>query len=166
MTESAKNKVENKPEEQTFVLQINAQYIKDLSFEAPALPQAFLALKKPPEISIDIDVAAKKADEKHHYTVDLSIKVRATMDEDHKTLFLCELVYGGLVTLEAPENHIEPLLLIEIPHLLFPYARSIIGTLVREAGFPALQINPIDFASLYRAKLAHAQQEKQQKKGE
>lgn len=162
MTETAKNN----PEEQPFVLQINAQYIKDLSFEAPLLPQAFLNLKKPPEIGIDIDVAAKKADEKHHYTVDLSIKVKATMDEDHKTLFLCELVYGGLVTLEAPEKHIEPLLLIEIPHLLFPYARAIVGNLVREAGFPALQINPIDFASLYQAKIAREQKEKQQQKGE
>ena len=73
-------------------------------------------------------------------------------------------MYGGLVTLEAPQQHIEPLLLIEIPHLLFPYARAIVGNLVREAGFPSLQINPIDFAALYRARLEQKQQSKQQPK--
>jgi len=94
----------------------------------------------------------------------LEIKVQADT-QDKKTLFLCELVYGGFVTLKAPETHIEPLLLIEIPHLLFPYARAIIGNLVREAGLPSLQINPIDFAALYRARLAQQHQEQQKTGG-
>ena len=151
-----------KAEEQQLLLQINAQYIKDLSFEAPALPQALLNLSQAPDIQISVDVNASKLDDKNHYTVDLHIKVQADKKEDHKSLFLCEVVYGGLVTLEAPESHIEPLLLIEVPHMLFPYARAIIGNLVREAGFPSLQINPIDFAALYRARLAQKQQEKQE----
>ncbi len=118
------------------------------------MPKALLSLKQPPEIKINVDVAAKKADENDHYEVDLTIKLQAENTEDKKTLFLCELVYGGLVTLKAPKEHVEPLLLIEIPHLLFPYARAIIGNLVREAGLPSLQINPIDFAALYRMRLA------------
>ena len=150
MTENTQGKTE----EQAIILQVNAQYIKDLSFEAPTMPQALLSLKEAPEISIGIDVNAAKVDDKNHYTVDLSIKIQAEKKDDHKSLLLCEVVYGGLVTLEAPQTHIEPLLLIEVPHLLFPYARSILGNLIREAGLPALQINPIDFAALYRARLA------------
>ena len=150
-------------EQQPLTLQINAQYIKDLSFESPGMPQALLTLSQPPEIQINVDINAGKLDDKNHYTVDLHIKVQADQKEGHKTLFLCDLLYGGLVTLEAPETHIEPLLLIEIPHMLFPYARAIIGNLVREAGFPSLQINPIDFAALYRARLA---QKHQQTEGE
>jgi len=155
----------NQNEEQTVTLQINAQYIKDLSLEAPAMPQALLSLSQPPEIKISVDVKTAKADEQNHYTVDLEFKVEAIKSEDKKTLFLCELVYGGLVTLKAPQQHINPLLLIEIPHLLFPYARALIANLIREAGFPALQINPIDFAALYRARMAQ-QQTNQPKTGE
>ncbi len=150
MTENTQKQENN----QELILQVNAQYIKDLSFEAPSMPKALLSLKQPPEIKINVDVAAKKADENDHYEVDLTIKLQAENTEDKKTLFLCELVYGGLVTLKAPKEHVEPLLLIEIPHLLFPYARAIIGNLVREAGLPSLQINPIDFAALYRMRLA------------
>ena len=150
---------QNKPEEKPIMLQINAQYIKDLSFEAPKMPQSLLSVTQAPEIKISIDVNAEKADEKNHYAVNLSIKVQADNKDTQKALFLCELVYGGLVTLDAPQEHIEPLLLIEIPHLLFPYARAVVGNLIREAGFPPLQINPIDFAALYRAKLAEKQKE-------
>lgn len=149
-----------KTEEETLTLQINAQYIKDLSFEAPGMPQALFSLTQPPEIKISVDVKASKTDEQNHYGVDLEIKVQANTPQDKKTIFLCELTYGALVTLKAPSTHMEPLLLIEIPHLLFPYTRAIVSNLVREAGFPSLQINPIDFAALYRArKMSQAQEQ-------
>ena len=128
------------------------------------MPEVLLSLNQAPDISINVDVKANKADDKNHYTVDLCITVQAEKKEDHKDVFLCEVVYGSLVTLEAPATHIEPLLLIEIPHMLFPYARAIVSSLVREAGFPSLQINPIDFAALYRARIAEKQQEKKEGK--
>ena len=157
MTENDKKTEEQQP----LTLQVNAQYIKDLSFESPNMPNALLSLAQAPDIQINVNVNVNKMDDKNHYTVDLHIKVQADKKEDHKALFLCDLTYGALVTLEAPETHIEPLLLIEIPHLLFPYARAIISNLIREAGFPSLQINPIDFAALYRAKLAQKHQEQE-----
>ena len=116
------------------------------------MPKALLAMREAPDIRINVDVNAEKADDSNHYTVDLKLSIQANKKEDKKPLFLCELVYGGLVTLSAPETHIQPLLLIEVPHLLFPYARAIVGNLVREAGFPSLQISPIDFAALYQAR--------------
>ena len=142
-----------KEEKTSGSIQINAQYIKDLSFEAPGLPMILSELKGAPSISVDIDVKANKGSEKL-YAVDLTIKTKAVKPDDQKPVFLCELTYGGLVTLDVPQEHIEPLLLVEIPHLLFPYARAIVANTTREAGLPPLQINPVDFASLYRQKIA------------
>ena len=137
-------------------IQINAQYVKDLSFEGPSLPFVLSELKGAPAISVNIDVKANKGAEKV-YTVDLTIKTKAVNPADQKTVFICELTYGGLVTLDVPAEHVEPILLIEIPHLLFPYARAIIANTTREAGLPPLQINPVDFASLYRQKVSEQQ---------
>ena len=144
--------MEQNTEKTTGTIQINAQYVKDLSFEAPGLPAILSELKGAPAISVDIDVKVNKGGDKL-YLVDLTIKARAEKPEDKKTVFLCELTYGGLVTLDVPAEHVEPILLVEIPHLLFPYARAIIANTTREAGLPPLQINPVDFAALYRQKI-------------
>ena len=143
---------ENK-EKNTGSIQINAQYVKDLSFEGPQLPMILSELKEAPSISVNIDVKANKGAEKI-YTVDLTVKTKAVKPDDQKTVFICELTYGGLVTLDVPAEHVEPLLLVEIPHLLFPYARAIIANTTREAGLPPLQINPVDFAALYRQRIS------------
>ena len=145
---------ENNQKQKTPHIQINAQYIKDFSFEAPNMPFALMEMKTPPEININIDLKAGKTKNEKVFTVDLALRLNAKTKEDEKTLFLCELVYGSLVTLDVPEDAREPVLMVEIPQLIFPYARAVIGNAIREAGLPSLQINPIDFAGLYRAKLA------------
>ena len=81
------------------------------------------------------------------------VKLEAKNDEG-KVAFLCELTYGALTTLNIPEENIQPFLLIEIPHLLFPYVRAIIANTTREAGIIPVTLSPIDFASLYRARMA------------
>ena len=141
-------------------IQINAQYIKDFSFEAPNMPFALLEMKSAPEININIDLKAEKTQNEKVFTVDLSLRLNAKIKESDKSLFLCELVYGALVTLDVAEPEREANLMVEIPHLIFPYARAIIANAIREAGFPSLQINPIDFAVLYRAKLAEKEKAK------
>lgn len=133
-------------------IQINAQYIKDLSFEGPALPGILAEMKAPPAISVDIDTSVSRNGD-NLYTVELTIKANASRADDQRTIFICELTYGGLVTLNVPEAHVEPILLVEIPHFLFPYARAIVANTTREAGLPPLQINPVDFAALYRQKI-------------
>ncbi len=133
-------------------LQIMNQYIKDFSFEAPQMPFLMAEMIEAPKIDISIDVNAKKVDkEKNIFTVDLVVKINAKAKE--KTAFICELTYGGLVMLNLPEEHIQPVLLIEIPHLLFPYVRAIIANTTREAGLAPLALQPIDFAALYRSRL-------------
>lgn len=150
---------ENNQKNVLSAIQINAQYIKDFSFEAPNMPFALMEMKSAPEINVNIDLKADKTQNEKVFTVNLTLRLNAKMKETEKTLFLCELVYGALVTLEVPEEAREPVLMVEIPHLLFPFARAIIGNAIREAGLPSLQINPIDFSALYRAKLAEKEKE-------
>jgi preprotein translocase subunit SecB len=130
-------------------LQIMSQYIKDLSLEAPETPFILEKLSTPPALNVNIDIQVNKSPDGKAYTVELVTKVSAVKSDDQKTIFICELTYGALVTINATEEHIEPLLLVEVPHLLFPSVRSIMATITREAGLPPLQINPINFAKLY-----------------
>ncbi len=144
---------ENKSSQQ---IQINMQYIKDMSFEAPDMPLSLLQIKDAPAININVDLKANKTNNEKNYMVDLTIRVKADNKETQKTLFLCELTYGALVTLDIPEEMREPALMVEIPHMIFPYARQIVGNMIQQAGFPALQINPIDFMGLYQQKKTQA----------
>ena len=149
MTENASQNVPN--------IQINAQYIKDLSFEAPLLPQILTEVTAAPAISVNVDIQVNKTSQENVFTVELVAKAAAQTSDTQKALFICELTYGAMVTLNVPKEHTEPVLLVEVPHLLFPYARAIIANTTREAGFPPLQINPIDFAGLYQAKIQQLQ---------
>jgi len=141
-------------------VQIISQYIKDLSFEAPALPQVLADLKTPPAITVDIDVRVNKTDNEKLFTVDLHIKGSTKRPDDNRDIFICELLYGSLVSADVPAEHLEPVLIVQVPHLLFPYARAIVANITREAGLPPLQINPIDFSALYREKLKNQSDKK------
>lgn len=141
-------------------VQVNAQYIKDFSFEAPKMPFILSQLTEAPHININIDVNASVVNkEQNLYTVDLIVKAEAKAKED--VAFICELTYGALVTLNLPEEHVKPVLLVEVPHLLFPFVRSLIANTTRESGLPPLSLNPIDFSALYRERImAEANKEK------
>lgn len=151
-----KNKTQNMPS-----IQVNAQYIKDLSFEAPGMPQILTEITAAPEINVNVDIQVNKTNQENVFTVELNAKAGAQTADTKKPVFICDLTYGALVTLNVPAEHVEPILLVEIPHLLFPYVRSIVSNTTREAGMPPLQINPIDFAGLYQAKIQQLQAQKE-----
>jgi preprotein translocase subunit SecB len=123
-----------------------SQYIKDLSFENPRV----LGLSQDsdqPNIAVNIETATRKMSE-NIYEVVLSLRVEAQQAKN--TLFLAELAYAGLFNIsDTLQEHLEPILLVECPRLLFPFARNIIADVVRDGGFPPLLLNPIDFARLY-----------------
>ena len=135
-----------KSSQQAVSIAINAQFVKDISFEAPHVPQIFTELKSNPEINVSVDVQAGRIQDTT-YQVSLKIKTEAKVQD--KVAFLCEVEYGCIANVQVSAEHIEPVLLIEIPRLLFPFARNIIADLTRESGFPPLMINPIDFVGLY-----------------
>ena len=133
-----------------------AQYIKDLSFENPNAPRSLTPQQQGPEISIQVNVGANQLAETD-FEVDLTLEGKATIGND--VLFVFELVYGGVFRLRnIPQEHLHPTVMIECPRLLFPFARQIVADSVRNGGFPPLFIDPIDFAALYRQKLAEVQQ--------
>src|SRR3954447_2525785 len=91
-------------------LVINAQYIKDLSFENPRAPQSLMQTATPPSVDISLDVKAQNLGS-DAYEVVLTVNASAKVQED--TLFLLELVYGAVVTIRnVPEEMMAPVLLV------------------------------------------------------
>ncbi|MEA2753946.1 MAG: preprotein translocase subunit SecB [Aliidongia sp.] len=138
------------------VLIINAQYVRDLSFENPRAPESLMGQSAPPEVGVEIDVKARQISPEL-FEVVLSFQVQARTGDD--VAFLIELDYGAVLTIRnaAPEM-IAALLLVEAPRILFPFARAIISNATRDGGFPPLLLNPVDFADLQRRKAQQAQQ--------
>ena len=135
-------------------VQIVAQYTKDLSFENPGAPGT---ITNRPNIDLSVDLQARRMDGPL-FEVELKLRINAKSQED-KPVFLLELVYAGLFQIvNVPDDVLQQVLLIEGPHMLFPYARRIISDAVRDGGMPPLMIEPIDFAGLFRSKHAQMQQ--------
>ena len=150
-------------------LVVNAQYVKDLSFEVPGAPQVYQRLRAAPQVGINLDVQVRRLqDTGGVYEVGLVIRAEARETpaqnsqagaESGPTVFIAELNYAGVFTLTGiAENAIEPVLLVECPRLLFPYARNLLGELTREGGFPPVLLQPIDFVALWQARRAQAAQ--------
>lgn len=140
-------------------IRILAQYIKDLSFENPNAPESLRANGSGPAIDLNVNVnARRKEDEENVYEVDLTVGAEATREDN--PVFLTEIIYSGLFALEnIPAQEAEPVLLIECPRLLFPFARRLLADVTRDGGFPPLMVDPIDFAGLYQAQLQQRMQE-------
>lgn len=133
---------------------VNAQYIKDLSFENPRAPQSLTQQNAAPAVDINVDVNAQPLSPET-FEVVLTVKASAKVNDD--PLFLLELVYGAVVTVRnVPREMLPPILLVETPRLMFPFARNIVADATREGGFPPLMINPIDFTDLLRRSAAAA----------
>lgn len=126
----------------------NAHYIKDLSFENPGIVKNLLQQSSAPEISINIQVEVKKLGDRL-FEVVLMITANATQDKT--PMFVLELTYGGLFAIETsvPESDWKPLLLIDAPTLLFPFARRVVADNIKDGGLPPLLLNPVDFGTLY-----------------
>ena len=127
-------------------MQINAQYIKDFSFENPNSPGS-LQPKTEPSVEVNVDVQAVSLSD-HVYEVSLTTSI--TGRDETQTLFIIELVYAGIFTFQGEsDDTIQPGLLIDCPQLLFPFARSIISGVTQNGGFPPLLLQPVNFAQLY-----------------
>ncbi len=126
---------------------INNQYVRDLSVENPNAPMIYGSMKSSPEIGINVNVEARRLQETS-YEVVLSLQVEAKSGD--QAAFMIELQYGALVTVSAEmdDERLQQILLVGVPHHLFPFARSIISSATIESGFPPLLISPIDFRQL------------------
>jgi preprotein translocase subunit SecB len=135
------------PSQVTAQLTINAQYVKDLSFENPRAPQS-LSQQIQPEIGLNLDVKARSLGNDLY---EVLLTVSATARAQGEPVFVVELSYAAMVTAKCDNQEIlGALILVETPRLLFPFARQIVADATRNGGFPPLMINPIDFSELLR----------------
>lgn len=147
-------------------LQVQTQYIKDLSFENPRFLQVLSkGLTNSPQLAVNIEVQAHGIGE-NHYEVVLNTSIKALAPEStpespeskktkelpqkEEVIFLLELAYGGVFSLpDLPAEVLKPFLLVECPRLLFPFARSIISNVTKESGMPPVILAPVNFLELY-----------------
>jgi preprotein translocase subunit SecB len=133
-----------------------AQYIKDLSVENPSAPQVY-QWQVQPTLDVQFHLNSEKVADDVYEVV---IKVEVTARSDNGVHFVVDLSYGGLFGVRnMPEEALGPILLVEAPRLIFPFARQIVSEAVTNAGFPPLLLDPIDFASAYVSQLQAAQQQ-------
>jgi len=136
-------------------LNVLAQYVKDLSFENPNAPGSLQQQSQAPKINIQINVNAKPLAQ-NDFEVELKIEGRAEVP--NLFLFSFDLLYAGVFKIQnVPQENVHAIVMIECPRLLFPFARETIATAVRNGGFPPLMIDPVDFVSLYRQRMAEMQ---------
>ena len=136
-------------------LNVLAQYVKDLSFENPNAPRSLQQQQAQPQINIQINVNAKPLAQ-NDFEVELKIEGRAEVP--NLFLFSFDLLYAGVFKIQnVPQENVHAIVMIECPRLLFPFARETIATAVRNGGFPPLMIDPVDFVSLYRQRMAEMQ---------
>lgn len=136
-------------------INVLAQYAKDLSFENPNAPRSLAPRQSSPQIEINVNVNARKVGDTD-FEVELAIQGQAK--DGDSLIFRVDLSYGGVFrVVNIPEEQLHPVVMIECPRLLFPFARQIVADSVRNGGFPPLMIDPIDFAQMFAQRMAEEQ---------
>lgn len=130
------------------VVSIQAQYVRDVSFENVAVQEGEGRLDQQPDIQVAVNLDAKK---KSDTLFEVILKVNATAKGGEKVMFIVELEYAGIFKIEnVAERQLHPVLMIECPRIIFPFARRIVSDLTRDGGFPPLMLDMVDFAGIYR----------------
>lgn len=136
-------------------VRVLAQFIRDLSFENPRATEVLRAGGAQPQIEMGVEMNARGRED-GFFEVDLKLSARATREDG--PVFHIELLYGGVFAIEGVgAEDIEPVLLIECPRFLFPFARRVIADVTSDGGFPPFLLDPIDFAGVYAARKAQGE---------
>ncbi|WP_308916270.1 protein-export chaperone SecB [Jannaschia sp. LMIT008] len=131
-------------------MQVLGQFIRDMSFENVAA-QKGRAAEGQPEIAVQVGLDARKRGQDGQYDVSIKLNVTSKAKESGDVIFGMEIDYAGIFAIKnVPDNQLHPYLLIECPRMLFPFLRRIVHDVTRDGGFPPLNLEQIDFVSLYR----------------
>ncbi len=137
-------------------ISIQAQYVRDMSFENVAVQRGDGRLDAKPDIQVGVNLDAKKRTDNQFEVI---LKVNATAKSDDAVMFIVELEYAGIFRVEnVPEQQLHPVLLIECPRILFPFARRIVADATRDGGYPPLLLDMVDFAGIYTAEVKRRQE--------
>ena len=144
---------------QQIKMQVLAQYVRDMSFENMVVQKGLSAGEVQPDIQVAVSLDARKRPVPNQYEVITKYKVTSKNKVNGDVLFLLEVEYGGTFHIEGvAEDQLHPFLLIECPRLMFPFVRRIVSDVTRDGGFPALNVDTVDFMALYRQELARRAQ--------
>src|SRR5262249_15550238 len=136
-------------------LSVLRQDVKDVSFDAPNAPRSLAPNQTQPAINIQINVSAKQLAQTDY---EISLKLEGKAESAGTVLFAFDLTFAGVFRVQnVPAETLQPLVMIECPRLLFPFAREIVATSVRNGGFPPLLLDPVDFVALYQQRAAQMQ---------
>lgn len=155
---SEENQVATQETEVPFEFQIQRIYVKDVSFEAPNLPNIFHQEWKP-QLGFELDTETRELGE-DLYEVVLHINVSTTLEDSGDTAFICEVKQAGVFTIKGLEGiQLAHMLAAQCPEILYPYARELIASLVNRGTFPALNLSPVNFNALFADYLARQEAE-------
>ena len=143
----------NMTEQKNTTMKALGQFIKDLSFENIAAQESRQGTGTP-DIQVKINLDASKREQENQYNSSIKINIESKDTATQENIFLLELDYGGIFMIEnAPEDQLHPLLMIECPRMLFPFVRRVIHDVTRDGGYPPLNLDSIDFLSMYKAEV-------------
>ena len=147
------------PQQQQVQMRVLGQFVRDMSFEN-IMAQKGAATDVQPDVQVQVNLDAKKrsADNQYESSIKLNVTSKAKGKDD--VLFVLEIDYVGIFHIEnVAEDQLHPFLLIECPRMIFPFLRRVVSDVTRDGGFPPLNLENIDFLSLYRAEIARRQSE-------
>lgn len=146
MTENANDGNSARPE-----FRMQKMYIKDLSFENPNAPQIFTAQQKmDPSVEVNLQLNNKNIDN-DHWEVVLKVTAKVTSKDENRVLFIMEIEHAAVFMLRnIPGEHIEMLLGVDCPTLLFPFTRQIVSQVSVDGGYIPFLMEPVNFMALFQ----------------
>jgi len=138
-------------------MRVLGQFVRDMSFEN-VMAQRGISADVQPDVKVQVNLDAKKRSQEHQYETAIKLNVTSQSKNGDDVLFVLEIEYVGLFHIEnIPQEQMHPFLLIECPRMIFPFLRRVVSDITRDGGFPPLNLENIDFLSMYKAELARQQ---------
>ena len=137
-------------------------YLKDLSFESPNAPEAFFIQSPESNVEMKLRMTNKKADENHW---EVCIEIQATVKESksEKIMFIIEIEHAGIFFMQnIPEEHMQQVMNVDCPTILFPYTRQIASQASVDGGFMPFLMEPVNFMGVYQNKMNQQEQPQEQ----
>ena len=135
-------------------LTVQKVYIRDASFEAPGAPHIF---QEQGQSRVELNLGQKAQQlAPNVYEIVLTITVTCKLGE--KTAYLAEVQQAGIFGLSGFDpQQLDMVIGTYCPHVLFPYARQTISSMVEQGGFPTFLMQPINFEQIYSDNLKRRQ---------
>lgn len=137
---------------------VHAQYVRDSSFENPRVPGSLKGNLPQLQVEVGFNIGSRELEENQGQKMyETILKLAATAKRGEESVYMAEVEYGAVVTLPGvPDNYLRAMLQVEVPRLLFPFARQQIFNMIQDGGHPPLLMPPIDFVGFFQEQLAKA----------